>query len=212
MRWIWIRHGETEENREGRYLGHTDVPLNDAGVEQAALLARQLGHERPAHFFTSDLLRCVQTADRLAAVWGMSPIRVPELRELSFGEWERLTYEELMVRESVRASRWYDDPFGIAPPGGETLTQLGERVNRWLSGMWKEMRDACGLTEPDHTVALVTHGGVIRWFQAAWLHGDPGLYWHMKGLGHGQAMIVEHVSGTWKPASHAIDIREESEA
>lgn len=50
MRWIWIRHGETEENREGRYLGHTDVPLNDAGVEQAALLARQLGHERPAHF------------------------------------------------------------------------------------------------------------------------------------------------------------------
>ncbi|MEJ8545534.1 histidine phosphatase family protein [Brevibacillus borstelensis] len=212
MRWIWIRHGETEENREGRYLGHTDVPLNEAGMEQAALLARQLAHERPARFFTSDLLRCVQTADRLAAFWGMDPIRVPELRELSFGKWERLTYEELMVRESQQASRWYEDPFHVAPPGGETLTQLGNRVDGWLNRFLRQWSHTDGADKSDQTVVLVTHGGVIRWFQAAWLHEDPGQYWHMKGLGHGQAMIVEHVSGKWKQAAHAIDIREEREA
>lgn len=202
MRWIWIRHGETAENREGRYLGHADAPLNETGWKQARELAERLAGEKPVRLYTSDLLRTRQTAEQLGAVWKMAPRLEPELRELSFGEWERLTYEELMARDEERARRWYDDPFQVAPPGGETLAQLGERVDRWLHRVSR--------TAEQKTIAIVTHGGVIRWFQAAWLHRDPRLYWQMDGLRHGQAMMAETAGDGWRLCAEASEAKEES--
>jgi alpha-ribazole phosphatase len=193
VRWIWVRHGQTEENRTGRYLGHSDVPLNEHGCAQAEQAARMLASERPAALYTSDLLRCRQTAERLAAVWGLGPRAVPALRELSFGAWERLTYDELMARDGELARRWYDNPFDCAPPGGETLTQLGERVDRWLMQLMRSV-------SMDDTVCLVTHGGVIRWFQAAWVENDPRRYWQVDGVGHGGVLVAKWDGRRWTAA------------
>lgn len=189
MKLVWIRHGETDSNREHRYLGHSDVSLNEHGLLHASDLAKELPVVigRPAAIYSSDLLRCVQTAEPLAAAWGLSVIPEPALRELSFGEWELRTYDELMQTDPVRATRWYDDPFRNRPPRGESLEELGMRVDRWLCSLL----ESAGEEEASDTVVIVSHGGVIRWFQAAWLENNPDRYWQVDGIKHGEALVAE---------------------
>ncbi|TKI56953.1 histidine phosphatase family protein [Brevibacillus antibioticus] len=189
MKLIWIRHGETDSNREQRYLGHSDVPLNERGYLHASDLAKELPVliGRPAAIYSSDLLRCMQTAEPLAAAWGLSVISEPALRELSFGEWELMTYDELMLSDPVRATRWYDDPFRNRPPHGESLEELGMRVDRWL----RSLLQRASKEEASDTVVIVTHGGVIRWFQAVWLQNNPDRYWQVDGVKHGKALVAE---------------------
>lgn len=194
MRWVWIRHGETDSNREHRYLGHSDVPLNIDGKRQASELAERLSRqiERPDALYASDLLRCMETAKPLADVWDVPIISVPALRELSFGDWELLTYDELMQADCERATRWYDDPFHCCPPNGESLQALGHRVDGWLCKLMDRQQ-----REPNETTVLVAHGGVIRWFQAAWLAKDPRQYWQVDGLKHGEALFAEWNGQRW---------------
>lgn len=199
MKWIWVRHGETDSNRQGRYLGHSDVPLNDLGQKQAEQLAERLKKtaNRPVKIYASDLQRCIQTAGQLAAVWSLPVTEVPALRELSFGDWELLTYAQLMETDGERAVRWYDDPFANSPPNGESLEQLGSRVDQCLHRIWKERQDS------SDTIVFVSHGGVIRWFQAAWLENDPARYWHTAGVKHGEALIAEWNGQQW--VSQSLD-------
>jgi len=192
---IWLRHGETQSNRQGAYLGHTDEPLSDAGIAQAERLARRLEEtgDVPAAIYTSDLKRCAQTAEIVARRWGIKPQTVPALRELSFGGWEGLTYEELMRLEPERAARWYDDPFTHSPPNGESLRELGQRVDGWLGSLLDE-----AASFGEQPVVLVTHGGVIRWFQAAWMERDPNRYWQQEGLAHGEALVAVWNGKRWR--------------
>lgn len=194
MRWLWVRHGETEMNRQKRYLGHSDVSLNERGLHEANELAKRLMRvgAGPVQLYSSDLRRCVQTAQPLAEAWNVPLLTVPALRELSFGDWELLTYEQLMERDGERATRWYDDPFSYAPPNGESLRQLGERIDQWLHGVLAEPSAGESATK-----VFVTHGGVIRWFQAAWLAREPSRYWQMEGLKHGEALLVEWDGQRW---------------
>ncbi|QRG68813.1 histidine phosphatase family protein [Brevibacillus choshinensis] len=189
MRWLWIRHGETDMNRQKRYLGHSDVALNETGLREAGELAKRLARvgETPVTLYSSDLRRCVQTAEPLAAGWKVPLVTVPALRELSFGDWELFTYEQLMEKDNERATRWYADPFTYAPPNGESLRELGGRVDQWLRGLLKGMDSG----EPAGTAVIVTHGGVIRWFQAEWLMQDPSRYWQTEGLKNGEVLVVE---------------------
>lgn len=188
MRVIWIRHGQTEINRQGRYLGHSDISLNETGRSQAKGLTHQLQGliSRPTALYASDLLRCVQTAEPLSTEWGLPVVAVPALRELSFGDWELMTYDEIMQADSDRATRWYDDPYRQRPPQGESLEELGRRVDGWLRFLLEK-------SEPDtaDAVIVVTHGGVIRWLQAAWLQNDPRAYWTVDGLKHGQMLFTQ---------------------
>lgn len=193
MRWIWVRHGETDGNRQRQYVGHSDVPLNEQGRAQAKELAELLAKlsDPPVALYTSDLRRCVQTAEPLAKMWKQPAIAVPALRELSFGDWELLTYEQIMEADRERASKWYDDPFACSPPNGESLRQLGQRVDAWLRSIQAARGNAPG------TTVFVTHGGVIRWFQAAWLDNDPGRYWQAEGLKNGEALLAEWKGQRW---------------
>ncbi|MFS0557038.1 histidine phosphatase family protein [Brevibacillus sp. 179-C9.3 HS] len=195
MRLVWIRHGETDCNREHRYLGHSDVPLNERGHLQAGDLATELSTliGRPVAIYASDLLRCIQTAEPLAAAWKLPIIQVPALRELSFGVWELMTYDELMQADPVRATRWYDDPFQNRPPQGESLEELGKRVDGWLRSHLEEWRTK----RASDTVVLIAHGGVIRWFQAAYLQNAPEQYWQVDGVKHGEALVAQWLGEKW---------------
>ena len=201
MRLIWVRHGETVENAQRKYLGHSDAPLAEEGIAQAERLAGQLYREiqPPLAVYTSDLQRCTATADILARQWGIAPQKVPALRELSFGDWELLTYEQVMQQDPERARSWYDDPFSAKPPNGESLQELGKRVDEWLRSLL-EQQAAHG----QETCLLVSHGGVIRWFQAAWLQRDPGQYWQVEGLRHGRAMLAVTDGERWRQEAWMI--------
>ncbi|GAB7387052.1 alpha-ribazole phosphatase [Bacillaceae bacterium] len=195
-RWIWVRHGETAENAAGRYLGHRDVPLNERGRRQAQALANKLAGETIASIYTSDLRRCVETARAIAREHGpLTPLPAADLRELNFGEWDGKTYDQLMRTEKARVEQWYADPFTTPPPGGETLRELGMRIDRFLAVVIAATETAAGAARP--AVVFVTHGGPIRWFLSRWVKGEETAFWQVKGLAPGEGLVAEFDGRSW---------------
>ncbi len=123
---ILARHGETDWNSGRRVQGHTDIPLNAAGVDQARALAEQLAGEPLTAVFSSDLSRALDTARAVADVHGLEVTVDPRLREKNFGTWEGLTDVEIAERfPEARRGQWGD---------GETTEEVAERVWAFSSG------------------------------------------------------------------------------
>ena len=161
---ILIRHGETEFNREGRFQGWTDAPLNEHGRRQAGRLAARLAHERIDALHCSDLLRARQTAAPAAAALGLAAQADAHLREQGFGVLEGLTVAEARRHQPEALDTWCRHEADAAPPGGESVRAFHERVLTALRDI--AARQAGG------RIAVVTHGGVldIVWRAA---HGLP---------------------------------------
>ena len=150
---LFIRHGETDWNRQQRFQGQIDVPLNATGHAQAARLALRLATERYDAFFTSDLLRARETAAPLAAAWGQTAVAVPGLREQSFGIWEGLDAPTIRSKYGSMWQDWLAHDADFALPGGESLRQFHARV----LGAVREL----ALAAVGQRVAIVTHGGAL---------------------------------------------------
>ena len=153
MRLIIVRHGETRYNAQRRFTGQSDIPLNSIGERQAAALIKSLATEQLDAVVTSDSERTRITAQAIALNHGLPVHEDVDLRELSFGEWEGYTYDEVLARDATLASLWRTDPTEYAPPGGETVTQLSDRCARALH-RWHTQY-------PEGSVLWVTHGGLI---------------------------------------------------
>lgn len=153
LRLLLVRHGETDWNAGRRIQGQLNVPLNAQGHRQAKQLACYLKGEPIAAIYASDLLRAWETARYVAQATSVPVTREPRLREIHFGEWQGLTFEEAQRRDPEAAARWLADPVRCRPPGGETFAELAARVADCL----EEICD-----RPDGTVLVVSHGGTIR--------------------------------------------------
>jgi len=123
-----IRHGETLWNREGRCQGVTDIPLTEKGYRQAHAIANAFAGKRLGLVLSGPLQRTRETAAVLAESQGLSVETREELREWNQGELEGLTGAELLGNHRAYFERWFQDPAGAAPPGGETLRSLQERA------------------------------------------------------------------------------------
>jgi len=136
-----------------------DVPLNDTGRQQAAAVAQRLANEDIDVLYASDLCRAWETATAIATARAAASHRQPlltepRLREMDFGQWQGLTHAEIHQRQARELDRWYSEPLYFAPPGGETLAQLGDRIQSAL----QDVRD----THQGATVLWVSHGGPLR--------------------------------------------------
>ena len=145
---IVVRHGETDWNRDGRYQGHADPPLNETGRGQAERLAEQLAGEPIEAVYSSDLRRASDTAEIVGARIGLPVKREPGLREIDVGSWQGLTKAQIDVR----------------PWDGETYEHHSERVTHALREI--------AARHPDGRVLVVSHGGSLRRVQEAVL-GKP---------------------------------------
>jgi probable phosphoglycerate mutase len=139
---LLARHGETDWNRDGRWQGWADPPLNETGREQARALAEQLGSVPFDAVYSSDLGRAFETALIVAAPHGVDVTVDPGLREIDVGSWSGLTRAEIEER------------FGLDRPDGETREQHGRRV---LAAVERIARANEG-----RRVLVVTHGGTMR--------------------------------------------------
>lgn len=166
-RFLFIRHGETDSNRQQRFQGQIDVPLNANGRVQAARLAERLAATPADALYTSDLNRARQTAAALAAVWALPAQPLPAFREQAFGILEGMEVSAVPSLHPELWRQWLDHQADFALPGGESLVQLSERV-------LAAVRELAG-RHAEGTVAVVTHGGVLdtlwRHAQALPLHG-----------------------------------------
>ena len=96
----------------------------------------------------------------------------PRLREISFGAWEGLTHDQIQTRWPGARSAWFADPVHTAPPEGETLTQVSERIQAALDEIARE--------RTGQTVALVAHGGVLRTLICLAVGLDPQVQWRFR--------------------------------
>lgn len=152
-RLILIRHGETDWNAEGRWQGQIDVPLNEKGREHARRLATELAGEGIQALFASDLSRALETAQPLAEALNLPIQTDARLREINQGDWQGLLVTEIQARYAELFQMRTDNPHSIAPPGGETVPQVQERVVQALDEIIRR--------HPQETVAIVAHGFVI---------------------------------------------------
>jgi probable phosphoglycerate mutase len=152
---ILVRHGETEWSRTGKHTGSTDIPLTERGRRQAQAVGAALRDRDFALVLTSPLGRALETC-RLAG-FGERAVQRDELMEWDYGTYEGRTTAE--VREERPGwTLWRD---GV--PEGETVEQVGERVDRVLDD----------LRPLDGDALLFAHGHVLRVLTARWLELDP---------------------------------------
>ena len=155
MKIYLIRHGETNTNREKRYVGWTDVDLSTAGYQQAEKLSRLFAAENITALYSSDLKRAENTASFVGNSRGLRPITASQLREIHFGEWEGLTHAEIEENYGDKVKKWIEDPFGHLPPQGESLADVSRRAGSFLE-------EITANHESGEAVVVVSHGGVIR--------------------------------------------------
>ena len=118
-RLLLVRHGATTLSAEDRFAGSTDIPLSDEGRHQAARLGARLADDRIAAVYCSPMRRTLETAALIAEPHGLAPVTRPGLREIDHGHWEGLTRQEVEGRFGDEYARWEEDPFIVAPTGGE---------------------------------------------------------------------------------------------
>jgi broad specificity phosphatase PhoE len=147
---ILIRHGETDWNVQGRWQGQADVPLNVHGRQQAMQIAKTLVSENISAIYSSDLGRAIETAEALARLKGLSVHIDRRLREIHQGDWQGLLITEIKARYARLFDERMKNPFEIAPPGGETVSQLKERILLAINEIIQKY--------PQETVAVVSHG------------------------------------------------------
>lgn len=148
---LWlVRHGQTDWNLERRYQGHSDVPLNATGLQQASLAAEALAGRHYAAIYSSDLRRARTTAEIIAQRLGMEVILDPRLREVNFGAWEGLVAAQIHERFPVAWNARLTDTQHARPPGGESVQDVAER-------MWAAL-DEFTARQPHHPLIVVSHG------------------------------------------------------
>jgi broad specificity phosphatase PhoE len=167
---LLARHGETDWNREGRFQGHADPPLNSTGRAQAVDLSVALMAEEIAAVYSSPLRRALETAEVVAASHGLEPLPVDDLREVDVGSWSGLTRAEVEERFPAQFARWL--AYGQGWEDGETYEEMGRRAVDALLRL--------AAAHDGERVLAVTHGGPIR---AAFAFADGTTHAQARRLG-----------------------------
>ncbi|WP_195575943.1 histidine phosphatase family protein [Paenibacillus sp. 1001270B_150601_E10] len=135
------RHGVTRANVERRYVSRSDVPLLPEAGAALAPLRRQLAAEKPLTY-ASDMRRCTSTLARVCPHGARYAVRDARLRELDFGRWEGLTYQDLQADPAYRA--WLDDMTAVTPPDGESWQSFEARTEAAWHDIWNHAKRHAG--------------------------------------------------------------------
>jgi broad specificity phosphatase PhoE len=171
-RFLLVRHGQTTWNREERFRGQTDIPLNETGLAQASATARRIAVEwRPAAIYCSPLLRARQTAQAIAEPFGLEFQPHPGLNDINFGLLQGLTVPEARERWPDVVTTWFSTPHLAQPPEGERLAHVSSRAMAAVNEL--------AVRHPGDTLILVGHLVLNRVI----LLGITGLglnrFWHI---------------------------------
>jgi broad specificity phosphatase PhoE len=160
---LFVRHGESTWNVEGRFQGRKDPPLSDLGERQARALAQRLASpERPGAIVSSPLARARRTAELIGAACDL-PIALDErLVEISHGEWEGLLRTEIAARWPGWLERWQTSPQSVRFPNGENLEQVQARFESFMGDV----------AERKTPLVVCTHDVIIR-LATLWADGQP---------------------------------------
>ncbi len=183
MKFILVRHGETEWNTSGKFGGFADVPLNDIGVQQAARVGEALRNESIDAVYCSTLSRAVKTADAILKYHDLPVTYCKSIREMNFGKWEGLTYGEIHALYPVEAQNWVDDYTNEPCLEGESLNMFYDRIVKAFKTIKKEVNQ-------HDTVLIVAHSGVIKGILTHELTKSVDGFWKFK-IQNGSIAVLE---------------------
>jgi ribonuclease H / adenosylcobalamin/alpha-ribazole phosphatase len=161
LRLFLVRHGETADNIQMRYLGISDAPLTANGTRQARRAATALSKLPIRAIISSPMRRAADTAAIIHAACSADLRLDDRLAEGSFGNWEGRTRAEVLglgLRDAELLARWESDP-ACAPPGGESIQNIQKRV----ISLTDELTDKFS----ESSVVIVSHVGPIKALLAA---------------------------------------------
>jgi broad specificity phosphatase PhoE len=184
VRLYLVRHGETADNRQMRYLGTRDEPLTENGMRQALRAAEVLSQLPIRIVVSSPMRRTADTAARISEECKVELRMDSRLAEGSFGSWEGLTRDDVLKLGNADAELlacWESDP-SCAPPGGESINDIQERTIRLVEELTGEFEDT--------SIVLVSHVGPIKALLAAVLE-IPLLATRRLFLDPGSISVVE---------------------
>jgi broad specificity phosphatase PhoE len=156
----YVRHGETDFNRQGRLQGRRDTVLNAHGRRQAAecgallrdLFARDHRQAQGFKYISSPLTRARETMEILRATLDLEAHNYEvdaRLLEIAYGEWEGLTLQEIETQNASVLSARERDKWDFVPPGGESYRELADRISNWYSSLTTD-------------TVVAAHGGGVR--------------------------------------------------
>lgn len=147
---LLIRHAETD--LAGTFCGQANPSVNEAGQLQIAELVSRLQPHRLEAVYSSDLARALTTAEAIATAFSVPMHINTELREISFGDWEGLTWQECEQQDAAYAKRWADEFPKLPAKNGEKFVDFERRVLMAFDR----------IVASEQWVAVVTHAGVLR--------------------------------------------------
>lgn len=169
---VLVRHGETESNVRGTYLGWTDVPLNETGMLQALAAREKLIDEDFDVCISSPLIRALNTAQIILKGRKLEIITDDRLKERNFGVWDDLTYDEIVNGYPLEHKKWLEDLNNYEVANGESFSGSYRRIVGFADYLADKYKD--------QKVLVVTHSGCIRKFLAYLTGMGIDGVWHFK--------------------------------
>ena len=168
---ILVRHGQTAWNKEERFRGRADLPLDDFGIRQAEAAANKLANCGAKAIYSSPLQRTIMTAEPIAARLGLTVQPLEGLIDIDYGGWQGLSTQEALENDSDLYQRWISSPQDIIFPDGEGLKDVRHRIAGVIEMVLSKYSD--------QTVILVSHIVVCRIFICAVLGLDNSHFWQI---------------------------------
>ena len=150
-----IRHGETDSNLGHKFQGQMDLPLNGTGLAQAQKMAAYMAEKKIDAIYSSSMLRALMTTSKLAMAKNLPYRSLDLLKEISFGDWEGLEYNDIQARWPQEMYNFLHCPSKWQPPHGENFAAAMERCRLAFEQIFAEQGY-------DKNIAIVSHGGIIR--------------------------------------------------
>lgn len=167
-----IRHGETAWNKQHRFQGSADIPLNGTGLAQADAVGERMASLPLSRIISSDLKRAYQTATAVARHHPDVPVEADaRIQEISFGKWEGLTYKQIQETYPGDLEAWESD---IMTPSTE-----GEPVEAFHARI-AAFADQFEPFQKDELVAICAHGGALQMLLCYLLDLPPSSYWKFR--------------------------------
>lgn len=190
-RMLLVRHGETDWNRQGRFQGQIDVPLNDTGRSQGGKAASFLHPVCLDAAYTSSMARPRETAEIILQHHPHLNLQALEdLREISHGDWEGLYREDIEADYPELLQQWQSAPETVQMPGGENLHQVWERSIR----AWQQLVATHSHSDKTETVLVVAHDAVNKALLCHVLGLGPEAFWRFK-QGNGAVSVIDYPGG-----------------
>jgi len=174
---ILIRHGETNWNKEGRFQGQIDVPLNEKGREQATKASKYLEEVEFNKAFSSSMKRPYETAKIILNNKNIKIEKIEDLIEINHGLWEGSLEEEIKQKWPEMLNNWHEKPESVTMPEGESILQVSERA----ICAWNYI---CDLQQENDTTLVVAHDAV-----------NKTLICHILGLSFSDIWMIKQGNG-----------------